>query len=74
MYSVRCRVTWQSHQYALSRLQGGAGSSRIGTTKDIARAALFLASEESSYITGDGLFVSGGSGLVEPGGGPRHTN
>jgi 3-oxoacyl-[acyl-carrier protein] reductase len=37
---------------------------RIGTTEDIARAALFLASEESSYVTGDSICVSGGSGLV----------
>jgi len=30
----------------------------------IAKAALFLASEESSYITGESLFVSGGSGII----------
>ena len=44
---------------------------RVGSTEDIARAALFLASEESSYITGDALFVSGGSGLIDMGGSPR---
>jgi NAD(P)-dependent dehydrogenase (short-subunit alcohol dehydrogenase family) len=37
---------------------------RMGTTEDIARAALFLASEESSYVTGDSICVSGGSGLI----------
>ncbi len=37
---------------------------RMGTTEDIARAALFLASKESDYITGDSLCVSGGSGLL----------
>ncbi|MFC2039004.1 SDR family NAD(P)-dependent oxidoreductase [Chloroflexota bacterium] len=36
---------------------------RMGTTEDIAKAALFLASDESSYITGDSICVSGGSGL-----------
>ncbi len=36
---------------------------RMGTPEDIAKAALFLASEESSYITGDSICVSGGSGL-----------
>jgi NAD(P)-dependent dehydrogenase (short-subunit alcohol dehydrogenase family) len=36
---------------------------RMGTVDDVARAALFLASEESAYITGDSLCVSGGSGL-----------
>jgi NAD(P)-dependent dehydrogenase (short-subunit alcohol dehydrogenase family) len=40
---------------------------RMGTTEDIAKAALFLASEESSYITGDSICVSGGSGLFSAG-------
>ena len=33
---------------------------RIGTTDDIAAAALFLASDEASWITGETLFVDGG--------------
>ncbi len=33
---------------------------RLGTPLDVARAALFLASEESDYITGSLIFVSGG--------------
>lgn len=33
---------------------------RLGTPQDIANAAVFLASEESSFITGDMLFVDGG--------------
>ncbi len=33
---------------------------RIGTSQDIANAALFLASNESSYITGQTLVVDGG--------------
>jgi len=36
---------------------------RIGTPEDVAGAALFLASELASYVTGDTLFVSGGSPL-----------
>ncbi len=36
---------------------------RIGTTEDVANAALFLASELASYVTGDALLVSGGSPL-----------
>jgi len=34
---------------------------RIGTAKDVAHAALFLASDEADYITGQALNVSGGS-------------
>lgn len=33
---------------------------RFGKTKEIAAAAIFLASEEASYITGQTLFVDGG--------------
>ena len=33
---------------------------RVGRPEDIAHAVLFFASEESSYITGDILVVSGG--------------
>jgi NAD(P)-dependent dehydrogenase (short-subunit alcohol dehydrogenase family) len=32
----------------------------MGTPEDIASAALFLASEQSSFITGIELFVDGG--------------
>jgi NAD(P)-dependent dehydrogenase (short-subunit alcohol dehydrogenase family) len=39
---------------------------RIGTPEDIAGAALFLASELSSYITGQALYVSGGLPLLPP--------
>ncbi|WP_425501884.1 SDR family oxidoreductase [Saccharibacillus deserti] len=34
--------------------------SRLGTTEEIASAAMFLASEESSYVNGIELFVDGG--------------
>ena len=33
---------------------------RMGTADDLAKAAVFLASEDSSYITGIELFVDGG--------------
>lgn len=38
---------------------------RLGTPEDIAHAALFLASEESSYITGTTIVVDGGQTLPE---------
>jgi NAD(P)-dependent dehydrogenase (short-subunit alcohol dehydrogenase family) len=37
---------------------------RLGTPEDVARAALFLASEESAWITGAILDVSGGAVMV----------
>jgi 3-oxoacyl-[acyl-carrier protein] reductase len=42
--------------YAVSRTPLG----RMGTVDDIASAALFLASEDSGWITGEELLVGGG--------------
>jgi glucose 1-dehydrogenase len=39
---------------------------RIGETSDIARAAVWLASDQSDYITGTTLFVDGGM-MLYPG-------
>lgn len=44
----------------LSRREAIIPLKRIGTPKDIANAALFLASDEASYITGVDLLVDGG--------------
>jgi NAD(P)-dependent dehydrogenase (short-subunit alcohol dehydrogenase family) len=43
---------------------------RAGTPEDIANAAVFLASEMASYITGQALYVSGGLPLLPPSGPP----
>jgi NAD(P)-dependent dehydrogenase (short-subunit alcohol dehydrogenase family) len=44
----------------------------FGTAEDIVKAVMFLASDESSYIAGDSVFVSGGSGWISTGG-PHHS-
>jgi 3-oxoacyl-[acyl-carrier protein] reductase len=38
---------------------------RIGSVEDIALAALFFASDEAAYITGQALVVDGGQVLPE---------
>ncbi|MSQ54773.1 MAG: SDR family oxidoreductase [Betaproteobacteria bacterium] len=41
---------------------------RVGTPRDISRAVLFLLDPESSYITGQALFVCGGTSVTGTGG------
>jgi 3-oxoacyl-[acyl-carrier protein] reductase len=42
------------------RLEAQTPLGRIGQPQDIAPAAVFLASPESAWITGENLYVSGG--------------
>jgi 3-oxoacyl-[acyl-carrier protein] reductase len=42
----------------------GIPAGRLGTGADIAAAALYLASDESAYVTGQTLHVNGGMAMV----------
>jgi NAD(P)-dependent dehydrogenase (short-subunit alcohol dehydrogenase family) len=48
----------------LDTLAASTPMNRIGTPDEIAKAAVFLASDDSSYITGIELFVDGGTAQI----------
>lgn len=51
----------------ISRIASSIPLGRIGTPQDVANAALFLASDESAYITATNIVVDGGWSAVLPG-------
>jgi glucose 1-dehydrogenase len=56
------RSAWETPQ-ALKELLTLIPDGRIGVPEDIGRVAVFLASDESDYITGQTIFVDGGMTL-----------
>lgn len=65
---IRCNAivprltnSWDAEALAARAAGGKVPLGRIGTLEEIASAALFLASDESSYVTGDALWLDGGS-------------
>jgi glucose 1-dehydrogenase len=59
------KKAWDSPQ-AAAKLEELIPYGRIGEPSDIARVAVWLASDEADYITGATLFVDGGM-LLYPG-------
>lgn len=51
-------------QEALDALAKSVPLARMGKSEEIAKAALFLASDDSSYITGTEIFVDGGAAQI----------
>lgn len=46
------------------RLLGAIPAGRLGTPEDVAAAALYLASNEAAYVTGQTLHVNGGMAMI----------
>jgi NAD(P)-dependent dehydrogenase (short-subunit alcohol dehydrogenase family) len=49
---------------AIARILTSIPMGRMGEPDEVAKAAVFLASEDSSFVTGIELFVDGGRGQV----------
>jgi 3-oxoacyl-[acyl-carrier protein] reductase len=49
----------------IAKMEASIPLKRLGSVEDIANAALFLASEEAAYITGQTITVDGGQVLPE---------
>ena len=56
------REAWETEE-ALQRLLKLIPYKRIGEPEDIAKATLWLVSDEADYVTGTTLFVDGGMTL-----------
>lgn len=50
----------QDHEKALQTMTTSIPLGRLGTPEDIARGVLYLASDESSFVTGTDLIIDGG--------------
>jgi NAD(P)-dependent dehydrogenase (short-subunit alcohol dehydrogenase family) len=54
------RESYPSREEGLQAIRKRQLTSELGKPEDVASAALFLASDESSFVMGSGLFVDGG--------------
>ena len=57
-------MKWCRAQKAWKTISTSIPLGRLGTPDEIAKAVVFLASEDGSYITGTELFVDGGVAQV----------
>lgn len=57
---IQSPMTDKLSEKAVEGILSGVPLQRMGTKEDVANVALFLASDESSYITGATIPVSGG--------------
>jgi 3-oxoacyl-[acyl-carrier protein] reductase len=61
---VETAMTERLPEQQRQKLLGAIPSQRLGTPEDVAAAAVFLASEEAGYITGQTLHVNGGMAMI----------
>lgn len=54
----------EDHRQMIRFVESTTPAGRLGDVDEIARAALFLASDDSSFVNGSELFVDGGSAQI----------
>ncbi|GAA5334469.1 MULTISPECIES: SDR family NAD(P)-dependent oxidoreductase [Thermus] len=64
---IATRMTAGLPEWAWRREVEATPLGRAGHPEEVARAALFLLSEEASYLTGQAIYVDGGRSIVGPG-------
>ncbi|BDG16359.1 SDR family NAD(P)-dependent oxidoreductase [Thermus brockianus] len=64
---IATRMTTGLPEWAWRREVEATPLGREGRPEEVAQAALFLLSDEASYITGQALYVDGGRSIVGPG-------
>jgi 3-oxoacyl-[acyl-carrier protein] reductase len=47
-----------------ARITASIPAGKMGTSKDIAAAAVYLASDEAQYVTGQTIHVNGGMAMI----------
>jgi NAD(P)-dependent dehydrogenase (short-subunit alcohol dehydrogenase family) len=61
---IRTPLTTRQSTDAIARLVSTVPMGRMGEADEVAKAALYLASDDSSFVTGVELFVDGGRAQV----------
>ena len=61
---IESAMTGKLNDKQKDAIMGAIPMKRMGTPDDIAAAALFLASEEAAYITGQTIHVNGGMAMI----------